>query len=140
MGLFCLFLSVAKGQRPRNYLCCCCCWIFHLIYALETSTTMVHPIFIIFENFTLIYHSIYLCIYLSTCLPTPIYEYLPTSTYLPAYAYPPSPTYLHLPFAAVNISTRTLKIAKVSSKICQILNRPKKFTKWHLVALSPTHM
>ena len=40
------FLSGAEGQRPRNYSSCCsCCWIFHLIYAFSTSTTMLPPIF-----------------------------------------------------------------------------------------------
>ena len=39
MGNFSL-LSAVEGQRPRNYLSCCCSWIFHLIYALSTSTTV----------------------------------------------------------------------------------------------------
>ena len=39
-----VFLSAAEGQRPKNYLSCCC-WIFRLIYALSTSTTMLPPIF-----------------------------------------------------------------------------------------------
>ena len=37
---------VVCGRRPRNYSSCCCCsWIFHLIYALSTSTTVLPPIF-----------------------------------------------------------------------------------------------
>ena len=40
-----LLLSAAEGQRPRNYSSCCCSWIFCLIYALSTSTTMLPPIF-----------------------------------------------------------------------------------------------
>ena len=41
-------LPAVEGQRPRNYLSCyfCCCWIFHLIYALSTSTTVL-PLFFI---------------------------------------------------------------------------------------------
>ena len=27
--------------RPRNYLSCCCSWIFRLIYALSTPTTLL---------------------------------------------------------------------------------------------------
>ena len=33
------FLSVAEEQRPRNYLTCC--WIFRLIYAFSTPTTLL---------------------------------------------------------------------------------------------------
>ena len=45
----------AEGQIPRNYSSCCCCcfsccsWIFRLIYALSTSTTMLAPIFKYFK-------------------------------------------------------------------------------------------
>ena len=41
-------LPAFEGHRPRNYLSCyfCCCWIFHLIYALSTSTTVL-PLFFI---------------------------------------------------------------------------------------------
>ena len=45
-------LSTAKGQRPRNYSSCCyccSCWIFCLIYALSTSTTMLPPFFKYFK-------------------------------------------------------------------------------------------
>ena len=37
----------------------CCCWIFHLIYALSTSTTVLPLIFLNILN----YHSIYLFIH-----------------------------------------------------------------------------
>ena len=37
-------LSAAEGQRP-NYSSCCCCWIFRLIYALSTPTTVLPPNF-----------------------------------------------------------------------------------------------
>ena len=40
-----VFLSAAESQRPRNYLSCCCSWIFCLIYALSTSTTLTPPSF-----------------------------------------------------------------------------------------------
>ena len=37
------------GRRPRNYSSSCyCSWIFCLIYALSTSTTLLPPIFKIF--------------------------------------------------------------------------------------------
>ena len=40
-----MLLSVAEGQRPRNYLSCCCSyslcsWIFYLIYAFSTPHTL----------------------------------------------------------------------------------------------------
>ena len=40
----CLF--AAEGQRPRNYWSCGSCWIFHLIFALSTPTTVLPPIFL----------------------------------------------------------------------------------------------
>ena len=30
-----------KSKDPRNYLSCCCSWIFCLVYALSTSTTLL---------------------------------------------------------------------------------------------------
>ena len=78
-----LFLSAAKGQRPRNYsscCCCCSCWTFDLINALSTPTTMLPPIFLNILNYHLIYHSIYLSIYhsmyilLYLCIKLSIYH------------------------------------------------------------------
>ena len=43
-------LSAAEGKRPRNYSSCCCSWIFHLIYALSSSTTVLPPIFLNISN------------------------------------------------------------------------------------------
>ena len=59
------FLSAAEGQRPKNYssCCCSCCWIFWLIYALSTSTTVLHPIY-----HSIIYLSIHLAVFLSVNL------------------------------------------------------------------------
>ena len=44
ISMLLLLLSAAEGQRPRNYSSCCC-WIFHLIYALSTPTTVLPLIF-----------------------------------------------------------------------------------------------
>ena len=62
----CLCLSAAKGQRPSNYSSCCS-WIFCLIYALSTSTTVLPPIFLNILNLS-IYQSICLSVCLSICL------------------------------------------------------------------------
>ena len=42
------FLSAAEGQRPCNYSSCCS-WIFRLVYALSTSTTVLPPFFKYFK-------------------------------------------------------------------------------------------
>ena len=56
-------MSAGEGQRPRNYLSCSSsCWIFHLIYALSTSTTMLPQPRASFFQFQLIYPSICLSI------------------------------------------------------------------------------
>ena len=52
-----IFLSAAEGQRPSNYSSCRCSWIFRLIYALSTSTTVLPPIFLNILNL-----SIYSCL------------------------------------------------------------------------------
>ena len=82
-----LLLSAAKGQRPRNYLSCSCCWIFHLIYALSTSTTVLPLIFLNILNyhsiylfihpsiFHFIYISIHLAVFLSINRPLPFTKY-----------------------------------------------------------------
>ena len=58
-------MFAAEGQRPSNYSSCCS-WIFCLIYALSTSTTVLPPIFKYFKSIYLsIYRSIYWSIYLS---------------------------------------------------------------------------
>ena len=62
---FFLLLSVAEGQRPRRvefymfreispYQSITLSWIFRLIYALSTPTTMLPPIFLNFLKFHLI--------------------------------------------------------------------------------------
>ena len=64
-------LSAAEGQRPRNYSSCCCCsWIFCLIYALSTSTTVLPPIFLS------IYPSIHLAVFLSVNLSIDLFHSL----------------------------------------------------------------
>ena len=60
-------LSAAEGQRPRNYLSCCSCWIFRLVYALSSPTTVLPQflikLFFITISLTLsIYHYFYLSI------------------------------------------------------------------------------
>ena len=48
-GLVLFLFSAADGRRPRNYLSCCCtCWIFRLVYALSTPTTVLPVFFILF--------------------------------------------------------------------------------------------
>ena len=65
------FLSAAEGQRPSNYssccYSCCCSWIFRLIYALSTYTTVLPPIFLNILNLS-IYQSINLSIYPSSSI------------------------------------------------------------------------
>ena len=88
-------LSAAKVQRPRNYLSCCS-WIFHLIYALSTPTTMLLQIFpyISLSHSTL--SSLFLLfLYLLKCLPT--YLFQPTDLSLPSYFH--LLTYLYLPIS-----------------------------------------
>ena len=67
------FLSAAEGQRPRNYSSCCCAWIFCLIYALSTSTTMLPPIFCITLS---IYPSIHVAVFLSVNLSIDLFHSL----------------------------------------------------------------
>ena len=82
-------MSAAEGQRPSNYSSCCCSWIFCLIYALSTSTTVLPPIFLnIFNLSTYLptYRSIYLSINPSSSIifcqsinrphPFPKYQYI----------------------------------------------------------------
>ena len=81
------FLSAAEGQRPRNYLSCCCSWIFCLIYALSTPTTLLpQNIIISYNHSTLSLFSIILSItpsiYLSLYLFKSIYLSLYQSLYL----------------------------------------------------------
>ena len=71
------FLSAAEGQRPGNYSSCCCSWIFRLIYALSTSTTVLPPIF--FKYFK----SICLSVCQSVCLSVCISIYLTLSSLKP---------------------------------------------------------
>ena len=64
------FVLQPKAKGPGNYLSCCCSWIFCLIYALVTSTTVLPLNFhfdyvFIFIYFIIIYHTIYLSVYLS---------------------------------------------------------------------------
>ena len=112
-----LFLSAAEGQRPRNYLSCCS-WIFRLIYALSTSTSLTLPLFLsspslsqfpVFTSLSLAtpclslttpclspslsHYSLSLPMSIYLCLLTCIY--LLTSTYLPIYI--KTPTYVNLP-------------------------------------------
>ena len=63
-----ILLSAAEGQRLSNYSSCCS-WIFHLIYALSTSTTMLPPIFLNLLNLSIhqsIWQYFFLSIYQST--------------------------------------------------------------------------
>ena len=60
-------------QRPKNYSSCCCCWIFHLIYALSNSTTVLTPIHSIFHS---IYLSIHLAVFLSVNLSIDLFRSL----------------------------------------------------------------
>ena len=70
-------LSAADGQRPRNYSSCCCCsWIFHLIYALSTSTTMLPPIFYKYFKSINPSSSIFFCQSINRPLPFPKYRYI----------------------------------------------------------------
>ena len=103
-----LFLSAAKGQRPKNYLSFCCWFsscIFHLKNLCNLSLSLC--IFIIFLSFCYClspYLSISL-LYMSTYLPMSIYlhqhtylsisRHLPTYDYLPTYVNLPTPTNLH---------------------------------------------
>ena len=81
-------LSAAVGQRPRNYSSCCC-WIFLLIYALSTSTTMLPPFFKYckLSLYLSIYHStlylsinpsssIFICQSINRPLPFPKNQYI----------------------------------------------------------------
>ena len=102
-----LFLSAAEGQRPRNYLSCCS-WIFRLIYALSTSTSLTLPLFLSspslsqFPVFTslsryslsLSHYSLSLSLSLSL-LPLPTYVYLPMPSYLHLLTYINIPTYIY---------------------------------------------
>ena len=67
-----MFLSAAECQRPSNYSSCCS-WIFCLIYALSTSTTMLPPIF--FKSIYLS-SSIFICHSINQPLPFPKYQYI----------------------------------------------------------------
>ena len=80
-----LLLSAAECQRPSNYSSCCCCsWIFRLIYALSTSTTVLPPIFLYILNLS-IYQSInpsssiFFCQSINRPLPFPKYQYINTA-------------------------------------------------------------
>ena len=69
---FCEFLSAAEGQRPRNYSSCCCSWIFRLVYALLTSTTVLPPFFKYFKSIhccSWIFHLLYALSTSTTVLP-----------------------------------------------------------------------
>ena len=81
-------MSAAEGQRPRNYSSCCS-WIFRLIYALSTSTTLLPQFFISFYpsiHISITLHSIFLSINRSSSificqsinwpLPFPKYQYI----------------------------------------------------------------
>ena len=67
-----LLLSAAEGQRPRNYSSCCCSWIFCLIYALSTSTTVLPPFF----NILNLSSSIFICHSINQPLPFLKYQYI----------------------------------------------------------------
>ena len=115
------FLSAAEGQRPRNYssfYCCCLwpkagnylsynccsCWIFRLVYALSTPTTVLPP-FIIYLFFITIYHSAYRSVYCS------IYPSVHHCIYLTLYLsiYPSSTVSVYLSLLlSVNLSIITL--------------------------------
>ena len=58
-------LSAAEGQRPRNYSSCCS-WIFRLIYALSTSTTVLPSIFLKYFKLSIYLAVFFLSIYQST--------------------------------------------------------------------------
>ena len=47
LGITWVVFVCCRRPKTRNYLSCCCSctWIFHLIYALSTSTTMLPPFF-----------------------------------------------------------------------------------------------
>ena len=67
-------LSAAEGQRPSNYSSCCCSWIFRLVYALSTSTTVLPPFFKYFKSihcccFSWIFHLLYALSTSTTVLP-----------------------------------------------------------------------
>ena len=74
-----LFLSAAEGQRPSNYLSCCS-WIFRLIYALSTSTTVLSPIILNYHCtlYLTIYPSgsIFICQSINRPLPFSKYQYI----------------------------------------------------------------
>ena len=126
-----LFLSAAEGQRPRNYLSCCSCyssWIFHLMYALSTSITLLPLHFSLSLRHTSLFLtppspslSTHLCLSTNVYLPVSTYlhqhTYLSISTHLPIYFNTPTylyqhtyqcmSTYHHLPtyfFQSLNIS------------------------------------
>ena len=67
-----LSLPIPKCQytiAPDRYQSCCCSWIFRLIYALSTSTTMLPPIFwniLKYHSNLSIYLLFFLSIYQST--------------------------------------------------------------------------
>ena len=67
---------MAEGQRPSNYSSCCS-WIFRLIYALSTSTTVLPPIFLNILNLS-IYpsSSIFFCQSINRPIPLPKYQYI----------------------------------------------------------------
>ena len=118
---------MAEGQRPRNYLSCCCSWIFRLIYALSTSTTLpplhfhlyllpLSPSLLSLTPPFLLPPYVYLTMPSYLCLPTIIYLpnffYLPTnanlpsSTFLYQNSYLPMSTYQHIPIY-VNLPSST---------------------------------
>ena len=122
------FLSAAEGQRPRNYssfYCCCLwpkagnylsynccsCWIFRLVYALSTPTTVLPP-FIIYLFFITIYHSIYHSAYRSVyCSIYPSVKSLYLSNIVSIYLsiYPSSTVSVYLSLLlSVNLSIITL--------------------------------
>ena len=119
---FCL-RPKAKDQRPRNYLSCCSsssCWIFCLIYALSTPSTILPLLSISPSSLSLSFLSLW---FLSLSLSLPIlmsYDPFPTltshslsprslccSSLLPAFIAPLSHIYLSL-FLSVNLSIDTL--------------------------------
>ena len=74
---FCL-RPKAKDQRPRNYLSCCSsssCWIFCLIYALSTPSTILPLLSISPSSLSLSFLSLWF-LSLSLSLPLPPYSYV----------------------------------------------------------------
>ena len=87
-----LLLSAAEGQRPRNYSSCCCSWIFRLVYALLTSTTVLPPFFKYFKSIhccccSWIFHLLYALSTSTTMLPPICLNILNLSIYLSIYIF-----------------------------------------------------